>query len=106
MAVARTPEELETLLEDGFVLRDATAVADLFGLDGILVAGPRGRGRAEILLLTTRLCDSGRLYLAEPRWVIENQGQALIISDRAVSLAARDTDHNWRYAICVLLDHD
>lgn len=104
MAVARTPEELETLLEDGFVLRDATAVADLFDRSGILVAGPRGQGRTEILLLAARLCASGRRYLAEPRHVIENQGYALIIGDQAVNLARRETDHTWRYTICILLN--
>lgn len=104
MAVARTPEELETLLEDGFVLRDAAAVADLFDRDGILVAGPHGRGRDEIQLLTGRLCDSGRGYLAEPKCVVENQGYALIIGDQAVNLARRETDHTWHYTICILLN--
>jgi hypothetical protein len=36
---ARTPEELETLLEDAFTVRDGTAVASLFEARGIVVPG-------------------------------------------------------------------
>ena len=35
---ARTPEDLETLLEDTFVLRDGEAIAELFEDGAVLVA--------------------------------------------------------------------
>ncbi len=38
---ARTPEELETLLEDAFVIRDREAVAELFEHGAVLGDGPR-----------------------------------------------------------------
>jgi hypothetical protein len=50
-AGAWTPEELETLLEDAFVLRDHQALAQLFEPGAVLVAGgglPEARGRQDI----------------------------------------------------------
>ena len=38
---ARTPEELETLFEDAFVIRDRTALAGLFEDGAVLSAGSR-----------------------------------------------------------------
>src|SRR3712207_1851118 len=35
---AQSPEELETLLEDAFVVRDRAAVVDLFEPDGLVAA--------------------------------------------------------------------
>lgn len=104
MASARTPDELETLLEDAFVLSDADAVADLFSGDGVLVADRLGRGRAEITGLSARLCRLGRGYVAEPRRVIEGPDCALIIGDRAISVARLGPDRCWRYMICLLLE--
>ena len=36
---ARTPEELETLLEDAFLLRDNAALVQLFEPTAVLIAG-------------------------------------------------------------------
>ena len=46
-AGARTPEELETLLEDAFVVHDPQALAQLFQPGATLVGGrlPEARGR-------------------------------------------------------------
>ncbi len=48
---ARTPEELETLLEDAFVLHDRQALAQLFQPGAMLVVGgglPEARGHQQI----------------------------------------------------------
>ena len=68
-AGARTPEELETLLEDAFVLRDQHALAQLFQPGPILVPSgglPEARGRRQIAQVAAQLWDSQRLYLADP----------------------------------------
>ena len=57
-AGARTPEELEALLEDAFVLRDPRALAQLFRPGAMLVVGgglPDARGHQQITRLAARL---------------------------------------------------
>ena len=59
---ARTPEELETLLEDAFTVRDGTAVASLFEARGIVVPGgglEEARGSQQIQRLATTMWDLG-----------------------------------------------
>ena len=54
---ARTPEELETLLEDAFVLHDPRALAQLFQPGAMLVVGgglPEARGHRQIARVATR----------------------------------------------------
>jgi hypothetical protein len=68
-AGARTPEELETLLEDSFELRDHHALAQLFHPGAILVPSgslSEARGRRQIAQVATQLWDSQRRYLADP----------------------------------------
>jgi hypothetical protein len=103
-AGAGTPEELETLLEDSFVLRDHRALAQLFHPGAILVAGgglPEARGRRQIAQVATRLWDSQRLYLADPRRVLQVGDTALVLGGRAVNVVRRG-DGWWRYAISFL----
>ena len=73
-AGARTPEELETLLEDAFVLRDQQALAQLFHPGAMLVAGgglPEALGHRQIARVATQLWDLDRSYLADPRRVLQ-----------------------------------
>jgi hypothetical protein len=102
MAVARTPEELELLLEDAFVLHDHEALAQLFEPEALLhPAGWRGpaHGREQIGRLMLDLWDHQLIYVAEPRTVLQLRGTALIISDQAVNVLRRGPDGTWRYAI-------
>jgi hypothetical protein len=97
----RTPEELETLLEDAFVLGDASALARLFVRGGVLAADgglAEARGRDEI----ARLWTPDRGYLAGPNQVFQVRDTALILGERAVNVARRGGDGCWRYAIAVL----
>ena len=57
---ARTPEELETLFEDAFVIRDREALAQLFEKGAVLVAGdgPQARGGEEIARFATAMTTS------------------------------------------------
>ena len=58
----RTPEELETLLEDAFVLRDHAALAALFEAAAVLVDGrrPAGRGGEAIARAALAMWDGDR----------------------------------------------
>jgi hypothetical protein len=106
-AGARTPEELETLLEDAFVLHDSQALAQLFHPGAMLVAGgglPEARGRRQIAQVAAQLWDCQRLYLADPRRVLQVRDTALVLAGSAINVVRR-ADGSWRYAIS-LLDPD
>jgi len=99
---ASTPEELETLLEDGFLRRDAFAVARLFEEDGLLVNEGGGRpsaGRAAVLRAASVLCGRNFAYLAEPRSIWQSGDIALLVGTRAINVVRRGRDGYWRYVI-------
>jgi hypothetical protein len=102
---ARTPEELETLLEDAFVLRDRLALVRLFEPAAVLAAGGGlgdARGHREIARLAAELWDSKRTYLADPRRVLQVRDTALVLGGRAINVVHRGGDGSWRYAISFL----
>ena len=104
-AGARTPEELETLLEDAFVLHDLQALAQLFQPGAMLVAGgglPAARGRRQIARVAAQLWDSECLYLADPRRVLQVRDTALVLAGRAINVVHRTGNGSWRYAISLL----
>ena len=101
----QTPEELETLLEDAFVLQDAQAVARLFDDRSVLVTGPgptQVRGREEISRVAPSQWEGKRRYLAEPRLVFQAHDTTLLIGDGVINVARRGSDGAWRYVIAVL----
>ena len=105
---ARTPEELETLLEDAFVVRNGDALAELFEDGAVLVAddGTReARGGQEIARLASEMWERNRTYLADPRQVLQARNTAPILTQRGVNEVRRAGDGAWRYAIAVL-SHD
>ncbi len=106
---ARTPEELETLFEDTFVLRDREALARLFEDGAVLVAANglrEARGGVQIAELATALWERDRTYLAEPRRVLQARDTALVVADRVTNVVRRGSDGVWRYAISLMsFDH-
>jgi hypothetical protein len=69
---ARTPEELETLLEDAFVVRDRAAVVDLFEPDGLLAARAMDTARgAAIGPFVADLWAQDLTYLARPERILQ-----------------------------------
>jgi hypothetical protein len=105
MAGARTPEELETLLEDAFVLHDPQALAELFQPGAMLVVGgglPEARGRRQIARVAAQLWDSQRLYLADPQRVLQARDTALVLAGRAINVVRRTDNGSWRYQISLL----
>jgi Domain of unknown function (DUF4440) len=102
---AQTPEELETLLEDAFVVRSGDALAELFEDGAVLVAddGTReARGGQEIARLASQMWQRNHTYLAEPRRILQARNTALILTKRGVNVVRRGSDGAWRYAIAVL----
>jgi hypothetical protein len=102
---ARTPEELETLLEDAFVLQDHHALAQLFQPDASLVVGgglPDARGHEQIRGVATQLWDLDRCYIADARRILQVRDTALVVAGRAINVARRGGDGFWRYTISLL----
>jgi hypothetical protein len=100
---ARTPEELEMLLEDAFVTRDAEALAAVFADGAVLGAGTHAaRGAAAICGLAAALWEADRTYLAAPRQVVQARDLALVLADGAINVARRGSDGGWAYAIALL----
>lgn len=99
---ARTPEELETLFEDALVVRDGTALAELFEEGAVLIAGDGrpARSAKEIARLALATWDGDHTYVADPQRVMQARDIALIL-DRGINVARRGHDGAWRYAIVV-----
>jgi hypothetical protein len=104
-AGARTPEELETMLEDAFVMRDAGEVSRLFERTAVVSLGercPAVRGRAEIARAATAMWSREEPFLAAPLCVLQRGGMALVAGESSTSLARHSGQAGWRYAIALL----
>ena len=101
---ARTPEELETLLEDAFVIRDREALIELFENGAVLVGDDvqEARGEEEITQFASALWDSDHTYVADTRRVLQARDTALVVADGGINVARRGSDGGWRYAIALL----
>ena len=108
----QTPEELEALLEDAFVLRDGRGLADLFEDRGVLLsdAGTETFGREAIALAAEQAWEMVDRYLAGTRRIFQSRDTALLVGDGAINVARRGRDRSWRFAISLLgplvVDHD
>jgi len=101
---AGTPEELEALFEDAFVVRDRRAVASLFEDSSVLAypAAPRmAHGRAAITALVERIWDTDHTYVADPRQVLQAGDTALVIGSHVINVL-RQSRGGWRYAIALV----
>jgi hypothetical protein len=105
---ARTPEELETLFEDALVMRDREALAELFEVGAVLLAGdgPPARGGKEIAGLSLAMWDGDRAYVADPQYVIQVRDIALIVAEQGINVVRRGGDGAWRYVIVCLSIED
>lgn len=101
---ARTPEELESLLEDAFIVRDIAALGGLFDDRAVLDVG-RGlgevRGREAIERVVTAMWDRDRTYVAEPRRVLQSGDTALSLG-WGINVVRRDHEGAWRFAIALI----
>ena len=103
---AQTPEELESLFEDAFVVRDTRAVADLFE-DGAVLDATAGeaRGGEQIGRLVAAIWDGDYCHLADPVRVVQARDTALVLGPRGVSVVRRRGDGRWLYLISLLDTH-
>ena len=106
---ASTPEELEALLEDAFVVRDRIAAAGLFEDSSVIACTATARatrGRAAIAEFVERLWESDQTYVADPQQVLQAGDTALVIGSHVISVARRGPG-GWRYAIALVggFDH-
>ena len=102
-AGALTPEELDTLLEDAFVVCDAAAVPELFEAHALVAAGDAASARGGgIAALVAGLWADDVTYIPGPRRVLQVNDTALIVTERAISVAHRNADARWRYTIALL----
>ena len=103
-AGARTPEELDTLLEDAFVLRDGSAAGVLFDDAAVLVdvGGLQARGGEAIGRALADLWTRDFLYVAGRRRVLQSRDTALIVAEDAIHVLRRGSDGAWRSAISLL----
>jgi hypothetical protein len=62
---------------------------------------PEARGRRQIARVAAQLWDAQRLYLADPRRVLQVRDTALVLAGRAINVTRRDNG-SWRYAISLL----
>jgi hypothetical protein len=103
---ARTPEELDTLLEDAVVLRDRAAITALFEPAAVLLAEGTTRsvrGADRIAGFVTTMWRQERTYLSRPREVVQADDTALVVGDSGTSVARRGRDGRWRFVISRVL---
>jgi hypothetical protein len=100
-AGARTPEELETLLEDALMLRDHQVLAELFEDGAVLVMGDEQpvRGGEAIARLALVTWEGEHTYIANPQCVMQARDIALIISKWGINVVRRGSGGTWRYTI-------
>jgi hypothetical protein len=101
---ARSPEELETLLEDTLMIGDGETLAGLFEDGAVLVWGNglMARGVPEIVSVALDARHGFRAYVADPRRILQARDIALIVADQGINVMRRGHDGAWRYAIAVL----
>jgi hypothetical protein len=102
---ARTPEELEQLLEDACLLRDSAALADLYESHGRLVAAPGepvAYGTQAIARAAAAWWKRGGEYVADPLSIVQARGLALIVARDGISVARHSDVEGWRYAITLV----
>jgi len=103
-AGARSPEELDTLIEDAFVLRDRAGLDALFDDRAVVVevGGSEAWGAEAIARSLSHLWAHGRTYVAHTRRVVQTPDTALVIADSAIHVLRRDGDGAWRATITLL----
>ena len=94
-AGGRTPEELETLLEDALVLGDIEGLVGLFAPRGLLagpVTGTRLTGAPDIAQSARALVAADWAYVAEPALVLQADRTALVVAPHALNVVRRGRD--------------
>jgi hypothetical protein len=101
---ARTPEELEMMFEDAFLLGDRAELCMLFEDGAVLAAAGAGesRGSEAIGRAAAHLWAGGRAYVGGARRVLQARDTALLVSAAGIHVPRRAGDGTWRLAISLL----
>jgi hypothetical protein len=102
---ASTPEELESLLEDGLLIGEGAPLVGLFETGATIAIDGEARdarGSEQIARLADELCANGYGYLAGPRRVLQATETALVVGEHAINVVRRGADRRWRYSISLL----
>jgi hypothetical protein len=95
---ARSPEELETLLEDALVLQDGAEVAALFEDGGVLVDGSgRVHGRNQVARVLAQ-----HDYVASPQSVTMVSNVAIVVGSRTINVSCRAPGGGWRLVAAIV----
>lgn len=114
-AGAKSPEELDSLFEDAFALRDGEAVGALFDPDGLVAPDAKAevRGREQIRELVAGIWADDPAYTSEKARTLVAGDIALVIHDwklatadgaegaRSADVLRRDANGDWRYVIAL-----
>ncbi len=95
--LARSPEELETLLEDAVLLGDATAVRSLFAAGAVLVSERGPAGPEQAMAALSRIG-----FVASPRSVGVWHDTAVVVGDSTVHVSVRSRDGTWRLVVALV----
>jgi hypothetical protein len=100
---ARTPEELETSLEDALVIGNANTLAALFEEGATLATGGEQPVRGGEAIARAALATPFGIgaYVADSRRILLARNSALVITDRGINVMHRGGDGVWRYVIVV-----
>lgn len=101
-AGGRTPEELETLLEDALVVEDSEALGELFEPVALVAHREQSVRGPRIVPFFAALRAAGFTYVAAPRLVLQAGDTALIVTGPSISVVHRDAACRWRYAITAI----
>lgn len=103
-AVARTPEELETMFEDALLIGDEEALAELFDHEATLVIDGERQARhgEEIVRLALMTWQGNHMYIAGSGYVAQVGDIALILVEGGINVARRGREGVWRYAIVLV----
>jgi hypothetical protein len=102
MDTARTPEELDVLLEDALLIGERQAAAGLFADSALLAdrdAAWQVRGGDAIAEYALRSWSGASAYLAATSLVLQAGDIALLVAPEEVHVVRREAGGAWRFLI-------
>ncbi len=97
---AINPEELETALEDAFVMHDTETLSGLFVEGAVVIDGEQSaRGLERVTRLVASMWEAGQSHVSGTARVFQAGDLALVVRADGMAVMRRGQDSHWRYAI-------